>query len=52
MGRTTWSPRVPLDPLFLPENQLFITREGAGRGRGRPPHNSALLALIGWARFQ
>jgi len=36
VGRTPWSARVPLDPLFMHSAQ---TDEGVGCGPEGPPHN-------------
>jgi len=33
VGRTPWSARVPLDPLFQKQADV-----GVGRGPGGPPH--------------
>jgi hypothetical protein len=47
VGRTPWSARVPLDPLFdretghPPEGK---GRPGAGRGPGVPPYQARSLA--------
>ena len=45
VGRTPWSARVPLDPLFFQPNQAHAIPEeadgGVGRGPGGPPHTEA-----------
>jgi len=43
VGRTPWSARVPLDPLFAWPIKPFDTqlgRPGAGRGPGGPPYQN------------
>ena len=32
VGRTPWSARVPLDPLFAPQNQPHVIPERRARG--------------------
>ena len=50
VGQTPWSARVPLDPLFGRRIKWLPARkagQGAGCGRGRPPHNPCRCSVMG-----
>ena len=50
MGRTPWSARVPLDPLYAKRENSPVTEkadEGVGRGPGGPPYQRKLLRTSG-----
>jgi hypothetical protein len=38
VGRTPWSARVPLDPLFAARSHSQLADVGVGCGPGGPPH--------------
>jgi len=50
VGRTPWSARVPLDPLYAKRENSPVTEkadEGVGRGPGGPPYQRKLLRTSG-----
>jgi outer membrane protein len=54
VGRTPWSARVPLNPLFATGINVLLrgqTGEGAGRGPVGPPHHKCKLSTARNIRF-